>query len=31
MTWLVWARFLLLASLVVLVALYIEAEFRRRD
>jgi hypothetical protein len=31
MTWLVWARFLLLASLVALVALYIEAEFRRRD
>ena len=31
MTWLLWARFLLLASLVALVALYIEAEFRRRD
>ena len=31
MTWLVWARFLLLASLVVLVALYIEKEFRGRE
>jgi hypothetical protein len=31
MTWLLWARFLLLASLVALIALYIEAEFRRRD
>jgi hypothetical protein len=31
MTWLLWARFLLLISLVVLVALYIEAEFRRHD
>ncbi len=31
MTWLLWARFLLLAALVALIALYIEAEFRRRD
>lgn len=31
MTWLLWARFLLLISLVVLVALYIETEFRRHD
>ena len=31
MTFLLWARFLLLASLVALVALYIEVEFRRHD
>lgn len=31
MTFLLWARFLLLLSLVALIALYIEVEFRRHD
>jgi hypothetical protein len=31
MTLLLWARLLLLASLVALVALYIETEYRRHD
>ncbi len=31
MTILLWGRFVLLAALVALIALYIEMEFRRRD